>query len=292
MNWDHLRYFHAVARHGTMVAAATEFGVSEATVSRNIKSFQKAVQTHLLDADPSGCTLTPTGLALLPFIEKMVLAAAEVKSILQEEVGLTGTVRLFAPEIISGLLTSKIIIPLSELHPELMVQCFTASPLARFSETDIALLWNKTAPSNYACLGAYSVPFALYGTPEYLKKHSKNKKKIKLEDHWLVDFEDSGEHLAPSGWLKKSAKMKRSYRSNSPHARLTAATDNAGLAMLPCCFVKSESRLVKIIGEEEIGSLDVYLYLNKQREHLPHVIELSQQLKSKLRHLVGNNKTT
>lgn len=286
MNWDQLRFFLAVAKLGSLNAAARALQVSQPTVWRRIYDLEQALQTSLFDTNRSGYTVTPAGLKLIPLAEQMATVATEIKVAVQEGSGLSGTVRLSAPEILSTQLASEVIYPLSKKHPSLVVKLFTASPLTTTSDTDIAILWNKSIQGNYSCLAEYSVPFALYGTESYLENHVGIEKDTKLEDHLLIDFDDNGEHLAPSSWYKKSTAMTRVFRSNSPQARLTAAINNMGLALLPCCFVKNESSLVKVKNEDEIGSLNVYLYLNNQREHLPHVVELSQYLKGKLRRLL------
>ncbi|MDE1464920.1 LysR family transcriptional regulator [Spartinivicinus poritis] len=287
MNWDELRFFLAVANLGTLSAAARALQVSQATVWRKIYSLEQMLNVRLFDASRSGYTMTAAGLQLIPLAEQMALTASEIKVAVQEGAELTGSVRLSAPEILATQLVTEIICPLNKAHPSLNVELFTASPLASLvaRDTDIAILVNKSTQEHHVCLAEYTLPFALYGTSEYLAQ-KKQHHIIGLQDHLLIDFEESGEHLSPSGWYKKSAGMIRVFRSNSPNARLTAAKNNMGLALLPCCYVKKEKGLVKVINEKEIGELTVYLYLNKKRERLPYVVELRQRLKVNLRRLL------
>ena len=61
MDWDDLRYFHAVAKSGSLSAAADALGVNHSTVFRRINAFEKRLGARLFERHRSGYLLTPAG---------------------------------------------------------------------------------------------------------------------------------------------------------------------------------------------------------------------------------------
>lgn len=77
-NWEHLRYFVAVADHGSVASAAREAGVSHATVLRAIQRLEDDLGIRLFDHLRSGYRLTPEGSELLPHAHQMAKEAASL----------------------------------------------------------------------------------------------------------------------------------------------------------------------------------------------------------------------
>lgn len=63
--WDQIRYFLAVARAGSVVAAARRLGVSHATVIRNVSQLEERLTVRLFDHVRSGYRITAEGEAVL-----------------------------------------------------------------------------------------------------------------------------------------------------------------------------------------------------------------------------------
>jgi DNA-binding transcriptional LysR family regulator len=71
LNWDDMRYFLALCRKSSFVAAANELRVTHSTVSRRISALEDSMQTLLFHRNEKGCTLTPAGEKLIGFAEQM-----------------------------------------------------------------------------------------------------------------------------------------------------------------------------------------------------------------------------
>jgi DNA-binding transcriptional LysR family regulator len=65
MDWDDLKLFVLVARHGGPTAAARATGLSAATLGRRLHALETALGRHLFDRRPEGYRLTADGRALL-----------------------------------------------------------------------------------------------------------------------------------------------------------------------------------------------------------------------------------
>ena len=64
MQWDDVRYFLALARQGSLSAAARLLAIEHSTVARRVSSFEQALGIKLFDRLPRGWTLTPEGQAI------------------------------------------------------------------------------------------------------------------------------------------------------------------------------------------------------------------------------------
>lgn len=65
MQWDDLQYALAVAREGTLTAAAERLGVSHTTVSRRLRALEDALGSRLFDGGPDGYRATDAGKELV-----------------------------------------------------------------------------------------------------------------------------------------------------------------------------------------------------------------------------------
>src|SRR3979490_3627105 len=65
IDWDHVRYFLAVARGGSVRAAAERLGVNHATVLRRIAPLEERLGVHMFEQMPPGYSLTAAGEGVL-----------------------------------------------------------------------------------------------------------------------------------------------------------------------------------------------------------------------------------
>jgi molybdate transport repressor ModE-like protein len=78
LDWEDVRYFVALARHGSLSAAARTLGVNHATVARRVASFEALLGKPLFDRRADGYALTGEGKAVLDEAVAMDEAALSV----------------------------------------------------------------------------------------------------------------------------------------------------------------------------------------------------------------------
>ena len=71
IDWDDVRYFLAVARGGSVRAAAERLGVNHATVLRRIAQLEERLGVQMFEKLPSGYRLTAAGEEVLEFADQM-----------------------------------------------------------------------------------------------------------------------------------------------------------------------------------------------------------------------------
>src|SRR5688572_24962225 len=98
-DWNDLRYFLAVARCNSTLAAGRALGLSQSTVHRRLAELERRIGQPLVTRHPTGYQLTEFGRAMLPHAEH--IEAAVQTFVEQAEVAkrdYVGAIRLTCPE--------------------------------------------------------------------------------------------------------------------------------------------------------------------------------------------------
>src|ERR1700751_380232 len=106
MDWDDVRVFLAVARHGSLRAAGRAAGLSQPTIGRRLTAFEATFGgPSLFDRLPEGLRLNAAGEALMPAAEQLESAALALeRRRVADSPTLSGTVRVSVGEWAEGLL--------------------------------------------------------------------------------------------------------------------------------------------------------------------------------------------
>src|SRR3954451_18276444 len=70
-DWNDLKFFLAVARHGSTIAAGKALRTSQSTVQRRLSALEKRIGRKLVTRTSSGYRLTDLGQELRPFAERI-----------------------------------------------------------------------------------------------------------------------------------------------------------------------------------------------------------------------------
>jgi len=120
MDWSAMPYFLAVAREGSLRAAALTLGATHATVDRQVKALESSYGVRLFDRTRGGMSLTLAGETLLPLAESaedaMNGAKARVLGLDQEA---QGTVKISVPPVLGFDFLPKIFGAFSEAYPDI-----------------------------------------------------------------------------------------------------------------------------------------------------------------------------
>src|SRR5689334_19236066 len=98
-DWNDLRHFLAVARHGSTIQAAKALGINQSTVQRRITAFERQLGRPLFQRRPDGYRLTSLGEELRPIAERVEADVTDfARHVASSDRELTGTVRVTCPE--------------------------------------------------------------------------------------------------------------------------------------------------------------------------------------------------
>lgn len=268
MDWDDLRTFLAIARQGTLSAAARSLGVTQPTMGRRLAAMEARMGARLLQRTPTGYALTLIGEAVLGNAERAeaeVLAAE--RAITGKDVTLEGVVRLTTVDTLAARVVAPALAALQARHSGIVVELVpdTRSLSLSKREADIALRMTRFEGHEIATRRVGAVAMGLYGTAEWLEQ-------IKQGDVRLVTVLDDQEHLPEAKWLRQIyPNAAVGFRSNSREVQLHATLAGAGIAALACYRADIEPGLIRV--ENSLPDLvrDIWLGVHVDMRHMPRV---------------------
>jgi DNA-binding transcriptional LysR family regulator len=262
-DWNDLRYFLAIAREGSTVAAAKALGVSQPTVPRRLVALEERIERKLVEHHPTGYRLTDLGKALLPHAEDVERAVtAFQRQLMSEGQELRGTLRVTCPEGLASRLFAPLIESFRAKYPELRVDLIMTDrrlDLAK-GEAEVAVRIHEPGDDSLVARKVADSPWAIYASRSYIARHGRPQGLEDLAQHEVVEFggEMAANHAAR--WLQAVAPgAKVAARGNSMLGVLAAVKSGAGLAPLPMLLGGSEDDLEAVLGS--IPELDSRVYL-------------------------------
>lgn len=252
-DWDDLKHFLAVARHGSTTAAGRASHVDQSTVQRRLTEFERRIGQPLVERHPTGTRLTAYGQQLLPHAQAVEQTMLALERFIQSSAReLTGVIRLTCPEpIVSRITRSPLLERLAARHPGLRVEFIMSDHYVdlRKGEADVALRSGDTVDNQLTGRKVADSLWAVYGGRDYLARNPQPQRLDELAQHPWVGFDDTmGNHRA-TAWLRQVAPgAKIVATSGSVLGVVASAKANLGLAALPMALGDSEADLVRVLG--------------------------------------------
>ena len=275
-DWNDLRHFLAVARHGSTLAAAKALGVSQSTVHRRMDELERQIGRQLVTRNPTGYKLTELGEDLVAYAGRVEEAAfAFERRITATDKSLAGGVRVTCPEPVAiRLMQSNLLAKFSERFPGLRVEFVMSDRLLDLGkgEADVAL--RATEPDDNALFGRKiaDVPWAIYASTDYVARHGAVKDIADIGDHALVLFDVELKEHFTNRWLQAVAPRARIVaRCNSVAALISAIKSGAGVGALPIVMGDNDAHLVRVLGPLTDLTTHFYLLIHEDMKTTPRV---------------------
>ena len=251
-DWNDLRYFLAVAREHSTIAAGKALGLSQSTVQRRLTELERAIGQPLVARHPSGYRLTKFGEDLVPYAERIEAAVIDFERRVTDEThDLTGVIRVTCPEPIIGRMTKSALIERFQTHhPKLRIEFVTSDRYLDLSkgEADVAFRSGDTDDELVGRKVADSI-WAVYASRGYIEQHGKPEQVNELPKHQLVGFDETLSMHRASIWLRNVAPdVKMSARTNSVLGLIYAVKSGIGVGPLPASLGDAEPDLVRVLG--------------------------------------------
>jgi DNA-binding transcriptional LysR family regulator len=250
--WSDVRYFLAVARHGSTLAAARALGLSQSTVQRRLVELENKLGRELVKRHASGYRLTEFGKEMLPYaeqIERAILTFDQHKdTVARSEVG---TIRLTCPEpIMYGIQKSGLLDRFHARHPGLRVEFVMSDrylDLAK-GDADVALRSGDTEDSDIVGRKIADSIWAVYASQTYLDRRGKPEMVEDLRRHAIIGLDETMANHRATKWLREVAPdAEIAARVSSILGLVAAAKSGIGLAPLPIPIGDAEVELVRAL---------------------------------------------
>lgn len=140
-NWDDIRLFLAVARAESLTRAAPVVRMDPATLSRRIARLEQRMGAALFIKSPQGYRLTDTGARLRAAAGEAEGALAAALEPATGETGLTGQIRIGAPDGAANFLLPQVCAAIGAENPDLEIQILALPRVVNLSrrEADMAV---------------------------------------------------------------------------------------------------------------------------------------------------------
>lgn len=173
MNWDDLRVFLAVVRHGSISGGARQLALQHSTVSRRIHKLEQQLRTRLFDKVTSGYQPTAAGENLMQAAIRMEREVLSVDgSLAGADLELRGPLRVTAIDNMATTVLMPMFAGFSRKYPQVCLQLMVSNSDASLSqrEADVAIRLSNTPPETLIGKRVVTVSSAIYGSPVYLQQ--------------------------------------------------------------------------------------------------------------------------
>lgn len=252
MDWDDLRVFLAVARSESLSAAGKQLRVDPATVGRRVARLEDAIGARLFVKSPQGYQLTEEGTRLVPHAEQAEMALTGAADALSGPEGLTGLIRLGAPDGCANYLLPQVLARICDANPGLEVQVVALPRVFNLSrrEADMAIGVSRPEAGRLTVQKLTDYRLSLAASAEYLATRTPIATRADLIGHQFVGyipdmiFDKELDYLAEIG--APGARL----TSNSVSVQLNMLRQGAGVGVVHDFALPAAPGLVRILPEE------------------------------------------
>ncbi|MCY1127392.1 LysR family transcriptional regulator [Frigidibacter sp. RF13] len=250
-DWSNIRFFLAVCRTGSTLAAARELGSAQPTVARRIEALEHELGLVLFDKDTRGFHPTHAARALLP--EAQAIEAA-VQRLSGKAADLTGNrvIRLTAPKGNFSPRLHRIVHEFSERYPGLELKFLPSNDVLDLmaGDADIALRMIVQPPDKRLIRRKISTArYSIYGSQAYARKHGLPSSQADLVDHSFVAYRPGNEVRRAEQWLLRTELNVRFVRYYGEYDLLhEAVAEGVGLGILNDRASANDARLMACFG--------------------------------------------
>jgi DNA-binding transcriptional LysR family regulator len=142
IDWDDVRYFLAVARGGSVRAAAERLRVNHSTVLRRIAELEQRLGAHMFEKLPSGYRLTDAGEEVLEYAKQMEASSNQLETrVFGRDQNVRGLLRVtLAPTLATHLLMPDFA-DFARLHAEVEMEILSSDAPVNLTnrEADVAI---------------------------------------------------------------------------------------------------------------------------------------------------------
>lgn len=276
LDWNDLRYFLAVADHGSTLAAARALRVSQTTVARRIAALEEAIGLTLFEKRQAGYVLTPAGEGLInraKSVEEAADSFSEASAAVARDS--SGVVRITTQEIFANTLLAPMLRELHELHPQVIIEIDTQQELLDLGagEADIGL--RSTAGDQPAGIVGRSLcidDWTLYCSRDYADRHGVPRTREDLKRHSIIGGGGGKLWLHYEAWLRSlGLEGQVAMHHATSTGLLTAVRSGFGIAVLPCVVADAEPDLVRCIPPRADHDRQLWLLTHERVRHTPRV---------------------
>lgn len=252
MDWDDLRIFLAVARAESLSGAGKNLRIDPATVGRRIARLEMTLTARLFTKTPQGYALTEDGQRLMdPALAAEAAFAAASDSLHAGDEGLTGQIRLGAPDGSANYLLPKVLTQISVENPGLEIQLVALPRVFNLSkrEADMAIAVSRPETGRLTVQKLTDYRLHLAASRDYLAQNPPITRREDLKSHRIVGYISDMIFDKELDYLGEFGTSAPDISSNSVSVQTQLMRAGAGVGMVHDFVMPFAPELVQVLPE-------------------------------------------
>ena len=252
MDWDDLRLFLAVTRAESLSGAGKALRLDPATVGRRIARLEDVLEARLFVKSPQGYGLTAEGSRILVHAERAEQAMAGAVEELRGTHGLTGQIRIGAPDGCANYLLPQVLAAICDDNPGLEVQIVALPRVFNLSkrEADIAIAVSRPETGRLTVQKLTDYRLHLAASTQYLAQHPAVQSVEDLRAHRMVGYIADMIFDKELDYLGQLGAERIPLASNSVSVQLNWLRHGAGIGVVHDFALPSAPELIRVIADQ------------------------------------------
>nr|WP_206526812.1 LysR family transcriptional regulator [Rhodobacter kunshanensis] len=232
-----------------MSGAGKRLKIDAATVGRRIARLEDAMGARLFAKSPQGYALTEEGNRLLPHAERAESALDGAREALSGPEGLTGQIRIGAPDGCANYLLPQVLARICDANPGLEVQIVALPRVFNLSkrEADLAIAVSRPTAGRLTVQKLTDYHLHLAAHPDYLSRAAPIDSPADLVHHRLIGYIPDMIHDKELDYLAELGARSVALASNSVSVQLHWLRAGAGVGVVHDFALPTAPELVKLI---------------------------------------------
>lgn len=274
LDWDDLRFFLSLTRHGSLSAAARELHVAQSTVGRRLASLEASLGVRLLNRTPDGYVPTQAGDGVRAHAERLEgEALALERNVSGRDMRLAGIVRITCAETVATHILAPGLATLHVRHPDIMVELFPNPRELSLSmrEADISVRLRQPDQHDLVVRRIGDISFGLYASAGYLDRHGSPDFADGGAGHHMITQLEDIQDVTQTGWLTDlTPRAQVAMQTSSHEAAVAAALNGGGLACLARFRADREDGLVRL-ETPPVPAARIWLVVHRDNRQTPRI---------------------
>jgi DNA-binding transcriptional LysR family regulator len=252
VDWDDLRIFLAVSRSESLSAAGKRLKIDPATVGRRIARLEADIGTRLFAKSPQGYALTEEGTRLVPHAIRAENAVDTAAEALSGPEGLTGQIRIGAPDGCANYLLPQVLARICDANPGLEVQMVALPRVFNLSkrEADMAIAVSRPEAGRLTVQKLTDYRLHLAASRSYLAGAPPIAGPDDLRHHRFVGYIPDMIFDKELDYLAEIGAGPATLTSNSVSVQLNWLRHGAGVGMVHDFALPAAPDLVRVIPDQ------------------------------------------
>ncbi|RMF40466.1 MAG: LysR family transcriptional regulator [Alphaproteobacteria bacterium] len=275
LDWRLVQTLLAVARTGSLSAAAHALGLSQPTTGRQVRALEAALGGAVFARHPRGLALTEFGRSLMPAAEAMAEGAARLSlAAAGREASIAGTVRITASVFVSHSWLPGILAGLREAEPEIEIELVPSDTTENllFREADIAIRMYRPEQLDILARHLGDMKLGFFAARSYLDRHGRPETPEALLKHTLIGYDRSDVMIR--GFRERGFPVSRhsfALRCDDQAVCWALLRAGCGIGIAQIGAAEAEPGLERLFADLPLPSLPVWLSAHEALRSTPRI---------------------